>query len=215
MGAMKTLSKLSLLCNPLKSEGAIILANVLGRNAMPNLTRLDLSFCGIDADGVVALVSALEQNTCLQILCLRCNRFDERGSVALAESLPNIKGLQQINIVACGGLQSNLPLLLEGFRKNTSLVEVTIDPSGMPVYFIQKINFLGQRNRFTPLLKASDPPDPPLRLGIWSRALAKVATEPDVIFHSLCNKPELVALSANCLNKRKCDDDHHDDSRVE
>jgi hypothetical protein len=55
-----------------------------------------------------------------------------------------------------------------------------------------ELKFLGKRNRFTPLLKASDPEDASPQLGIWSRALAKVATEPDVLFHVLRNKPILV-----------------------
>jgi Ran GTPase-activating protein (RanGAP) involved in mRNA processing and transport len=66
MEAVKTLSKLSLGCNRIGNEGATILANALGRNAMPSLKRLDLSFCGIGDDGFVALVAALEQNTSLQ-----------------------------------------------------------------------------------------------------------------------------------------------------
>jgi hypothetical protein len=35
--AIKTLIKLSLLCNPIRSEGAVILADALGRTAMPSL----------------------------------------------------------------------------------------------------------------------------------------------------------------------------------
>jgi Ran GTPase-activating protein (RanGAP) involved in mRNA processing and transport len=75
---------------------------------MPNLKRLDLSWCGVGDDGFVALVSALEQNTSLRMLVLRGNDFGERGYVALAESLPNIKGLQQINITANGIVPSSV-----------------------------------------------------------------------------------------------------------
>jgi Ran GTPase-activating protein (RanGAP) involved in mRNA processing and transport len=186
--AMKTFTKLSLAFNPTKCEGATILANALGRDAMPSLKRLDLTDCGIDDDGFVALVSALVQNTSLQILNLRGNHFCERGFMALAESLPNIKGLQQIDFNVNRIFQpTTVPLLPEGFRKNTSLVEVDIFESGAPVDFFQEIRFLGQRNRITPLLTDASP-----SLGIWSRALAKVATKPDVIFHALCNKPKLV-----------------------
>jgi hypothetical protein len=210
VGAMNTLSKLCLMENPIKSEGAIILANALGSNAMPNLKRLDLGCCGIDADGFVALVSALEQNTSLQILDLQRNLFGERGFMALAESLPNIKGLQQINTTAYGDFpMTTLPLLLEGFRKNTSMVEVNIWGNGALGDFRREIKFLGHRNRITPLLT-----DASLWLGIWPRALAKVAREPNVLFHVLRNKPKLVG-SAGCSKKRKCDDHHHDDSRVE
>jgi hypothetical protein len=139
----------------------------------------------------------------LHILDLKYNNFGERGFMALAESLPNIKGLQEITIRANASLQSTLPLLLEGFRKNTSLVKVNINRCE-PGELSQELNFLGQRNRFTSLLKASDPLGASPRLGIWSRALAKVATEVDVLFHVLRNKPKLVG-SAGGSKKRKRD----------
>jgi Ran GTPase-activating protein (RanGAP) involved in mRNA processing and transport len=199
--AVKTLTKLCLTHNPIESEGATILADALGHHAMPNLKELHLGRCGIDDDGFVALVSALEQNTSFQILNLGYNLFNERGFVALAESLPNIKGLQQLDFTVNAGFQSTLPLLLDGFRKNTSLVEVAIT-NYEPGEWSQELKFLGHRNRFTPLLKASDPEDASPQLGIWSRALAKVATELDVLFHVLRNKPILVG-SAGDSKKRK------------
>jgi Ran GTPase-activating protein (RanGAP) involved in mRNA processing and transport len=104
--AVKTLTELRLSSNRITNEGATILVDALRRNAMPNLKRFDLGWCLIDDDGFVALVSALEQNTSLQILDLRYNDFVERGFMALAESLPNIKGLQQLNLAAYVGLQS-------------------------------------------------------------------------------------------------------------
>jgi Ran GTPase-activating protein (RanGAP) involved in mRNA processing and transport len=64
--AVKTLTKLCLTYNPVISEVAAILVDTLGRNAMPSLKRLHLDNCGIEDDGFVALVSALEQNTSLQ-----------------------------------------------------------------------------------------------------------------------------------------------------
>jgi hypothetical protein len=73
-----------------------------------------------------------------------------------------------------------------------------------PGDILQEIKFFRRRNRFTPLLKASDPPDISPQLGIWSRALAAVAVEPDLLFHVLRNKPKLVLSS----KKRKRDDDH-------
>jgi Ran GTPase-activating protein (RanGAP) involved in mRNA processing and transport len=190
MGTMKTPTRLCLSGNPIRSEGATILAHALGRNAMPNLKRLYLGGCHMSDDGFVALVSALEQNTSLQILKLRRNHFAEQACMALAESLPNIKGLEQLSFTAYEGFQSNLPLLLEGFRKNTSLVKVTIDGCARGEWS-QVIKVLGHRNRCTPLLKAFP------SLGIWSRALAKVATEPAVIFHILRNKPKLVGSAGH------------------
>jgi Ran GTPase-activating protein (RanGAP) involved in mRNA processing and transport len=69
----------------------------------------------MDDDGLITLASALEQSTSLQILDLQDYNFGERGFMALAESLPNIKVLQEIIIVK--SLESSLPLLLEGLRK--------------------------------------------------------------------------------------------------
>jgi hypothetical protein len=206
--AVKTLTMLSLMYNPVRSEGATILADALGRNAMPSLKRLHLCVCHIDDDGFVALVSALEQNNSLQSLNLAGNNFDERGFMALAKSLPNIKGLQQINFTANSSFRSTLPLLLKGFRKNRSLVKVTIDIAGFVHRgeWSEELRFLGQRNRFTPLLQASHPPDASPQLGIWSRALAKVATEPDVLFHVLRSKPKLVGCAGD-TKKRKRDDE--------
>jgi hypothetical protein len=203
MEAVKTLTKLCLCYNHIGNEGATILADALGRNAMPSLKRLDLGICRIHDDGFVALVSALVQNSTLQILNVEYNHFGERGFMALAESLPNIKGLQQLHFPENAGFQSTLPLLLEGFRKNTSLVKVTSDVCDAPG---KEIKSLGHRNRFTPLLKVSDTPDPSPPLGIWLRALAKVSTEPDVLFHVLRNKPKLVG-STGGTKKRKRDDE--------
>jgi hypothetical protein len=201
--AMATLTKLCLTRNPIGSEGATILADALGRNALPSLKLLILDNCNIEDDGLVALVSALEKNTGLQIIsCLpgyghsQSNDFGgERGFMALAESLPNIKGLQEINLTANTSFHSISPLLLEGFRKNTSLVRVNIKGWSRSEQSQQEMNILGQRNQFTPLLKASDPLGASPRFGIWSRALAKVATEPDILFHVLRNKPKLVGSS--------------------
>jgi hypothetical protein len=196
--AVKTLTNLSLKGNSIKSEGAKILAYALGRNAMPSLKRLDLGRCGVDDDGFVALVSALEHNTSLQILNFLHGYFREgrhigkRGLMALAETLPSIKGLQQINFRSEESFQSVLHLLLEGFRKNTSLVEVAISGYA-PGERSQEIKVLGLRNRITTLLKASDAPGTSPPLGIWSRALAKVATEPDVLFHVASRLGPLVA----------------------
>jgi hypothetical protein len=160
----------------------------------------------------VALVSALEQNESLQIFNLAGNDFGERGFMALVDSLPNIKVLQQITIPFNEGFQSTLPLLLEGFRKNTSLVEVNMKmaysyPGCYHGEWSQELKFLGQRNRFSPLLKVSDPPDVYPQLGIWSRALAKVATEPDVPFYVLRNKPNLVEFAGGSKKRKRDDDD--------
>jgi Ran GTPase-activating protein (RanGAP) involved in mRNA processing and transport len=185
------------------NEGASLIARSLGNNALPNLTRLSLSHCGIGDDGFIALVSALEQNTSLLQLDLRNNCFSERAFLALAESLPEIKVLQRANVRWCTGLASAMPFLLVGLRKNTSLFHLHVAgcaPSSVPPTpeetarcvggWMQEMERLGYRNRFLPLIRAPKVRLPPP--GVWPRALARAATLPDVIFEVLRSKPCLV-----------------------
>jgi hypothetical protein len=107
------ITDLDLQRNPIGNEGASLLANSLGNNALPNLTRLSLSR-GIDDDGFITLVSVLEQNTSLLHLdlCDYSPCVSERAFLALAESLPEIKVLQRVDLSWCTGLTSAMPLLL-------------------------------------------------------------------------------------------------------
>jgi hypothetical protein len=190
--------------NPIGNEGASLLARSLRNNALPNLTRLNLSQYGIGDDGFIALVSALEQNTSLLRLDLR--RFQdvsERALLALAESLPEIKVLQRIDLKWCAGLAPAMPLLLEGLRKNTSLFRFhvayctpfSVPPTPADTYrcaggWMQEMERLGYRNRFRLLIRAPTETLPPR--GVWPHALARVAALPDVIFYVLRSKPSLV-----------------------
>jgi Ran GTPase-activating protein (RanGAP) involved in mRNA processing and transport len=197
--------------NHIGNEGASLLARSLGSNALPNLTRLSLSYCRIGEDGFIALVSALEQNTSLLQLDLSDDpSFSERAFLALAKSLPEIKVLQRVDFnwyrvdfSWCAGLASAMPLLLAGLRKNTSLFRfrvVNCAPESAPPTpaetarcaggWMQEMERLGYRNRFLPLICAPKERLPPL--GVWPHALAAVATLPDVIFEVLRSKPSLV-----------------------
>jgi Ran GTPase-activating protein (RanGAP) involved in mRNA processing and transport len=198
------ITDLELQRNPIRNEGAYLLARSLGNSALSNLTRLSLSECLIGDDGFIALVSALAQNTSLLQLDLRDNHgFSERAFLALAGSLPEIKVLQRVDLSWCPGLASAMPLLLAGLRKHTSLFRFhvancatsSIPPTAEETArcaggWIHEIERLGYRNRFLPLIRA-----PKQRLphrGVWPRALAQVATLPDVIFEVLRCKPSLL-----------------------
>ena len=199
------ITDLSLQNNSFGNEGASLLARSLGNNALPSLRRLSASSCGIDDDGFIALMSALEQNTSLLQLDLRFNRrgISERAYLALAESLPEIKVLQRIDLTWCESLASAMPLLLTGLRKNTSLFHFYVGgcaPRFLPPTpeettrcaggWIQEMERLGYRNRFRTLIGAPKERLPPR--GVWPHALARVATLPDVIFEVLRSKPSLV-----------------------
>jgi Ran GTPase-activating protein (RanGAP) involved in mRNA processing and transport len=195
--------------NPIGNEGASLLARSLGNNALPNLTRLSLSDCGIGDDGLIALTSALEQNKSLLHLDFSFSLgFSERACLALAESLPEIKVLQRIDLCWYIGLASVMPLLLVGLRKNTSLFSFHVAdcaPSSVPptTYetakyagdWLQEMERLGCRNRFLSILRTPEEAHRPR--GVWPRALARVATFPDVIFELIRSKPSLVRSEEN------------------
>jgi hypothetical protein len=198
------ITDLGLQRNYIGNEGAGLLARSLGNNALPNLTRLCLSYCGINDDGFIALLSALEQNTSVLHLGLRDDRgVSEHDFLALAESLPEIKELQQIHVIWCTGRASAMPLLLVGLRKNTSLFRFYVADCA-PHFFpptpeetaryaggwMQEMEQLGYRNRFLPLICAPKERRPPR--GVWPHALTHVAILPDVIFEVLRSKPSLV-----------------------
>jgi hypothetical protein len=198
------ITDLDLQRNIIGNEGASLLGRSLGINALPNLTRLSLSDCGIGGGGFIALVSALEQNTSLLQLDLRDSHdFSERAFLVLAESLPEIKVLQQVDLSWSTGLASAMPLLLAGLRKNTSLFRFHVAgcaPGSVPPTpeetakhagsWMQEMERLGYRNRFLPLIRAPEERLPPR--GLWPHALARVATLPAVIFEVLRSKSSLV-----------------------
>jgi Ran GTPase-activating protein (RanGAP) involved in mRNA processing and transport len=198
------ITDLDLRRNPIRNEGATFLARSLGNNALPNLTRLSLHDCVIDDDGLIALVSALAQNTSLlQLNLRRYYAVSERALLALAESLPEIKVLQQLGLTWCPGLASAMPSLLVGLRENTSLFRfhvagcaplsvppTTEDTTRCAGGWMQEMKRLGYRNRFRNLIRAPKERLPPR--GVWPRALARAATLYDVIFEVLRSKPNLV-----------------------
>jgi hypothetical protein len=165
---------------------------------------LSLSQCGIGDDGFIALVSALEHNTSLLHLNLGyANSLSERAFLALAESLPEIKVLQQLDFYWSEGLGSAMPLLLAKLRENKSLFRFHIigcAPFIVPPLpektarcaggWMQEVKGLGYRNRCLTLIRA--PKEALAPLGVWPRALARVATYPDFMFEVLCSIPSFV-----------------------
>jgi hypothetical protein len=96
-----------------------------------------------------------------------------------------------------------MPLLLAGLRENTSLFRFHVAycaPCSAPPSaeynarcaggWMQEMEHLGYRNRFRPFIRPTEERFPPR--GVWPRALARVATLPDVIFEVLRSKPNLV-----------------------
>jgi Ran GTPase-activating protein (RanGAP) involved in mRNA processing and transport len=221
------ITHLALLGFSIGDEGASYLANALADNALPHL--ICLSGGGFGDDGLVNLASALETNQSLSeldlswfdmgsVLELILNgralvsrvRFSERGFLALANSLPEIRKLKRIHFKWCPGLLSAMPSLVEGLRDNTSVVQFNITKItdntlfGDDPYFplteqdtakydggwMKEIQYLGFRNRFISMIRVPLESAPPL--GLWAPALAKVSKLPGVLFYVLRSKAALV-----------------------
>jgi Ran GTPase-activating protein (RanGAP) involved in mRNA processing and transport len=124
--ALSTLTELDLSYNSVPYEGATFLAETLRLQTLPSLKCLLLIGCGISDIGLSALVSALEENETVEVVELDDIYFSVRVYLALASSLPNIKGLRQLDFLLTTSDHSVMPALLEGFRKYTCLHEVNI-----------------------------------------------------------------------------------------
>jgi Ran GTPase-activating protein (RanGAP) involved in mRNA processing and transport len=206
MTAISIVTHLNLGNNSILDEGATFLAETLRLQRLPSLKSLSLFNCDISDDGFVALMSALEENETLESVDLRDNVFNVRSYLALASSLPNIKGLRQIDFALTTFNPSVMPALLEGFRKNTSLHKVNM-VGCEPGKWSQELSFLLYRNKFSRLLQDSDTDDRE-SLGLWSRALGSVAARPDVLFHVLTSKAGLIRATPDEDSKKR----KHDDS---
>lgn len=203
VGSKLPISKLDLAGNPLGTEGANVLADALGRNTIPHLKKVWIERCGVGDDGLERIASALEQNSTLEVIALQGNVFGEQGLEALAKSLPNIHTLDYLDLTWNASFSSCMPILMKGLCKNKSLRDVYIGGLGKGKW-AQELELLQYRNRFHCLLKT--PPDTPLNpeqnIGTWSHALTRVAARPDVLFHVLCSKPQLVRYDSK-PKKRK------------
>jgi Ran GTPase-activating protein (RanGAP) involved in mRNA processing and transport len=203
--SLSTIHNLDLSKNSLFDEGATCLAETLTQKMLPSLKCLRLINCRISDDGLVALMSALEENETLENLDLEGNTFSVQGYLALASSLPNIKGLRQIDISCTTPDPTVMSAMLEGVRKNTSLHYVIIRGFEKGKWS-EELSFLLYRNKFRRLLQVSDTDDRE-SLGLWSRALGSVATRPDVLFHVLTSKAGLIrATPREDSKKRKRED---------
>jgi Ran GTPase-activating protein (RanGAP) involved in mRNA processing and transport len=203
--ALSTVTRLNLGETSVRDEGASFLAETLRLQTLPSLTRLHLDDCDISDDGLVALMSSLEENETLEFLDLQRNTFSVQGYMALASSLPNIKGLREIDFLWTTSDPTVMSAMLEGFRNNTSLHDLDISGGEHSKDWLQQVDFFLDRNKFSRLLQDSDTDDR-ASLGLWSRALGSVATQPSVLFYVLTSKAGLIrATPREDSNKRKRD----------
>jgi Ran GTPase-activating protein (RanGAP) involved in mRNA processing and transport len=213
VGNKLSISKLDLAGNPLGTEGANVLANALARNTIPHLKKVWIERCRVGDDGLERIALALEQNSTLEVIALQGNVFGEPGLTALANSLPNIQTLNYLDLTWNAIFSSCMPILMKGLRENKSLRDLYIGGLRKGKW-VRELELVLYRNRFHCLLKT--PPDTPLdperNIGTWSHALKRVAARPDVLFHILCSKPQLVRSDSKPQKRKRDDSDENGSS---
>ena len=105
--------------------GFMALGESLKRNR--GLKTLNISYCGIDDQGMKSLASALEMNGSLEELNLSWNRaVTGIGFMALGESLKRNRGLKTLNISRCGIDDQGMMSLASALEMNGSLEELNL-----------------------------------------------------------------------------------------
>ena len=91
------------------------------------LKTLNISYCGIDDQGVKSLASAIEMNGSLEELNLSGNdAVTGIGHMALGESLKRNKTLKTLNISSCGIDDQGMKSLASALEMNGSLEELNL-----------------------------------------------------------------------------------------
>jgi hypothetical protein len=156
------------------------------------LTSLVLSFNDIGNVGAAALARSLERNTALTKLWLPANRLGNGAIRAFGESLPEMRGLKQLNL---GDIFDNVGAMsiLEGLRYNveldTLLMEsILFDDNAIAaeIELYLSANKIGRR-----ILR-----DPQMSSSIWPLMFARAndhecGETPNALYYFIRQKPEV------------------------
>ena len=155
------------------------------------------------------LFAALEETGGLEEPHFTHNTIGERGALALARSLPNIKNLRCLTITWDSKMDSTIPALLDGFRQNRSLTNVNIEGKPPRGQWRRTIDYYCDRNRFLPLLETPQDENDAYQpsLAFWPHGLSWLSqvNKEDAMYHVLRSKlPSLLSESweANPLKRR-------------
>lgn len=120
----KTVRKLCIDGNRLKTEGIRELANAVGSNSF--ITRLNADLCGLDCLGATRLAEALITNSSLTVISLDHNKDIGTGATKIAQALKKNKSLRHVRLAACNindDTMEELALALEE-NKESALEEI-------------------------------------------------------------------------------------------
>jgi Ran GTPase-activating protein (RanGAP) involved in mRNA processing and transport len=173
--------KLDLSENKIEKAGGRAIASILHLNK--SLNDLNLSFNPIGDEGAGFIASALRRNlTLCRLVLRRCNMTNE-GATLFARSLPLMGGLRELllnknNIDSVGSAA-----LIKALRANVEIEYLQVEERmSQEIFHWIRLNKAGRR-----LFRHPNVPSQ-----LWPPVFARISSDPDVLFHFLKEKPEVV-----------------------
>ena len=153
-----------------------ILSSALGCNF--SLRHLDLSFNILSSDDVTSLIDAISSNNTLYTLNLCKTGLDDALVQELGESLPRMKSLQRLNILANRFGDSGADALLRGLQVHVRLCKLDM-PRGFSasdqIDYILALNTGGRRLLMSRITGSSDTEsNPACPVGLWPYIFERV-----------------------------------------
>ena len=188
MNANTLLQELNLSETGSGEKGAEALANMLLTNT--SLIDLNLSCNAIGNVGAFSFANALQQNDTLLRLSLRRNNIDGLGASMIGSKLASMQGLKELIMVNNPIDKKGSSDLLDGLRKNVELIYLQIGERESEhvlkeIFHWLRLNQAGRR-----IFRHSNLP-----ASTWPSMLGRVASDKDVLFHFLHQRPEIFESS--------------------
>jgi Ran GTPase-activating protein (RanGAP) involved in mRNA processing and transport len=162
--------------------GANAISQMLKKNT--SLKSLNLSRNNIGDEGCALLIDGLAKNAGLRTLSLSMCSITKKGAIYLGHHLPGMEVIKHIFLYQNPIDEDGSMALLEGLKKNMSLIDFGLEKRCMPsceeLSFYLKLNRVGRR-----VLREHFIPD-----ALWPTIFAR-AKSADAIFYLLREKPEL------------------------
>ena len=92
-----------------------------------SLEELGIFECGVTADSIGEIATALMTNTSLKVLNVGANAIYDHGVEELARALQFNKNLESLNLACCGITNIGLQHIVDSLQQNTSLTELKLN----------------------------------------------------------------------------------------
>jgi Ran GTPase-activating protein (RanGAP) involved in mRNA processing and transport len=170
--------------NPIDAKAAQSIADVMTRNRA--LKRMVLWGNGIDDASASVIANGIRQNETITEVRLQMNRIGDKGTVALANALVMHKSMKIVDLMLNPVNEVGGKALAKALYQN-KMVEC-INLHGTGVQNMDEIEGLIRLNRAGRRLFSA----PDVSSALWSHAIARVRSQPDLVFLLLQENPSII-----------------------